>query len=212
MDNTCYTVTLSTWNISSRSIWLLLTIALTTHRQTLIPNRVVLDYYKGFRGGAWQCRRCKRHRFNPWLRKTLWRRKWQPIPVFLLGESHGQRILAGFSPLGLQRLRCDRSHLACTYTCRLSQSISEMCKSTPIAETRQPTNWSRQTASLGHVQGPGHWKVSLTLAGRRSNQALMSRAELSKGHTFHSKMLFNNFLMIICFSPRFKHHLLPWIP
>ena len=29
---------------------------------------------------------------------VIWRRKWQPTPVFLLGESHGQRILAGYSP------------------------------------------------------------------------------------------------------------------
>ena len=29
--------------------------------------------------------------FNPWVRKILWRRAWQPIPVLLPGESHGQR-------------------------------------------------------------------------------------------------------------------------
>ena len=29
-----------------------------------------------------------------------WRRKWQPIPVFLPGKSHGQRSLAGYSPWG----------------------------------------------------------------------------------------------------------------
>ena len=33
---------------------------------------------------AWQCRRHKRHRFNPWVRKIPWRREWQPTPVFLL--------------------------------------------------------------------------------------------------------------------------------
>ena len=31
---------------------------------------------------------------------TYWRRKWQPTPVFLPGESHGQRSLAGYSPRG----------------------------------------------------------------------------------------------------------------
>ena len=35
--------------------------------------------------------------FNPWVRKILWRRAWQPTPVFLPGESHGQRSLAGHS-------------------------------------------------------------------------------------------------------------------
>ena len=35
-----------------------------------------------------------------WVRKTPWRRKWQHIPVFLPGESHGQRSLVGNSPWG----------------------------------------------------------------------------------------------------------------
>ena len=47
---------------------------------------------------ACQCRRCKRHEFNPWIGKVLWRRKWQPTPVFLPGKSHGQRSLVGYSP------------------------------------------------------------------------------------------------------------------
>ena len=47
-----------------------------------------------------QCRRPKRCRFDPWVRKIPWRREWQPTPVFLPGESHGQRSLAGYSPWG----------------------------------------------------------------------------------------------------------------
>ena len=47
---------------------------------------------------ACQGRRFRRHRFNPWVRKIPWRRKWQPTPVFLPGESHGQRSLAAYSP------------------------------------------------------------------------------------------------------------------
>ena len=39
----------------------------------------------------------KRHGFDPWVRKIPWRKKWQPAPVFLPGESHGQRSLAGYS-------------------------------------------------------------------------------------------------------------------
>ena len=44
---------------------------------------------------------CSRLRFHPWVGKTPWRRAWQPAPVFLPGESHGQRSLAGYSPWGL---------------------------------------------------------------------------------------------------------------
>ena len=36
----------------------------------------------------------RRHRLGLWVGKILWRRKWQPTPVFLLGKSHGQRSLA----------------------------------------------------------------------------------------------------------------------
>ena len=46
------------------------------------------------------CRRCKRHRFNLWVRKTPWRRKWQPTPVVLPGKSHGWMSLAGYNPWG----------------------------------------------------------------------------------------------------------------
>ena len=51
-----------------------------------------------------QCRRHKRHRFSPWVGKIPWRRSWQPTPVFLPGESHGQRSLAGYSPWGHKEL------------------------------------------------------------------------------------------------------------
>ena len=50
---------------------------------------------------ACQCRRCA---FEPWVGKILWRREWQPTPVFLPGESHRQRSLAGCSPRGLKEL------------------------------------------------------------------------------------------------------------
>ena len=41
-----------------------------------------------------------RPEFNPWVWKIPWRRAWQPIPVFLPGESHAQRSLAVYSPWG----------------------------------------------------------------------------------------------------------------
>ena len=36
---------------------------------------------------------CQRPGFSPWIRKIPWRRKWQPTPVFLPEEFHGQRSL-----------------------------------------------------------------------------------------------------------------------
>ena len=43
-------------------------------------------------------------RFDFWVGKIPWRRKWQPTPVFLPRESHGQRSLAGYSPQGCKEL------------------------------------------------------------------------------------------------------------
>ena len=47
-----------------------------------------------------QCRRHKRHRFDPWVGEIPWRRAWQPTPVLLPGEFHGQKSLAGYGPKG----------------------------------------------------------------------------------------------------------------
>ena len=67
-----------------------------------------LNRERGFPGGAsgkepgCQCRRHKRHRFHPWVRKLPWRRAWQSTPVSLPGESRGERSLGGCSPWGCQ--------------------------------------------------------------------------------------------------------------
>ena len=69
-----------------------------------------ISIMKGFSGGlvvknlpAMQ-ETCRRHGFDPWVGKIPWRRKWQLAPVFLPRESHGQRSLAGYSPLGRKEL------------------------------------------------------------------------------------------------------------
>ena len=41
---------------------------------------------------------------DPWVGKIPWRRAWLPIPVFLPGESHRLRSLAGYSPWGHKEL------------------------------------------------------------------------------------------------------------
>ena len=52
----------------------------------------------------------RRLRFNPWVGKIPWRGAWQPTPVFLPGESHGQRNLAGYRvrPTEVTNLRLQR--------------------------------------------------------------------------------------------------------
>ena len=62
------------------------------------------------KGSACQCRRCKKHGFNPWVGKIPWRRAWQPTPVFLPGNFHGKRSLEGYNPWCCKELETDDTH------------------------------------------------------------------------------------------------------
>ena len=72
--------------------------------QRVKPNWATFTFSVHFPGSTsgkeptWKGRRYRRRGFDPWVETTPWRRKWQPTPVFLPGESHGQRKLAGYSP------------------------------------------------------------------------------------------------------------------
>ena len=46
----------------------------------------------------------RRPGFDLWVGKIPWRRAWQPTPVVLPGESHGQKSLGGYSPRGCREL------------------------------------------------------------------------------------------------------------
>ena len=61
-------------------------------------------YFPGGSDSKASCLQCGRPGFDPWVRKILWRRKWQPTPVLFPKKSHGQRSLAGYSPLGRKEL------------------------------------------------------------------------------------------------------------
>ena len=66
------------------------------NQQTLSPTQAApiypLRWLRGLKS-ACQCRRHRRLRFDSWVGKILWRRTWQPTPVFLPGKPHGQRSL-----------------------------------------------------------------------------------------------------------------------
>ena len=75
------------------------------------------------------CLQCRRPGFDTWVEKIPWRRKWQPTPVFLPGEFHGQRSLAGYCAWDcrLRYVPCTPYHLGyqiwklrestCIYNC-----------------------------------------------------------------------------------------------
>ena len=64
---------------------------------------LITGHFRGLQGGtsgkepACQCRKHKRRGFDPWVGK-IWRSTWQPTPVFLPREFHGQGSLVGYSP------------------------------------------------------------------------------------------------------------------
>ena len=70
--------------------------------------------------------KCRRPGFSPRVGTILWRREWQPTPVFLPGESHRQRSLVGYNPWGhkesdmTERLTL---HYYCYLMCKTYQNI-----------------------------------------------------------------------------------------
>ena len=62
----------------------------------VFPNFGLPRWHSG-KESTCQWTRC---RFNPWARKTPWKRKWQSNPVFVPGKFHGQRSLVGYRPWG----------------------------------------------------------------------------------------------------------------
>ena len=100
---------------------------------------------------------CRRHRFNPWVGKIPWRRKWQPIPVFLPGKSHEQRNLAGpWGPWGCRRVGYDLStkqqqrlysYLKMLLLSRFSRV--RLCRPHRQQPTRLPRPWDSPGKSTG---------------------------------------------------------------
>ena len=109
---------------------------------------------KGVPGGAGgkepicQCRRCKRHKFNPWVRKIPWRRAWQPTPVLLPGEYHRQMSLAGYSPEGCKEsdTTLETQHACnhnqdgqptCHCVCLVTQLCLTLCGPPPVSSIHE---------------------------------------------------------------------------
>ena len=70
---------------------------LSMHARTTLDMNKLPRWLSG-KETACQCNRRRRFRFDPWVGKILWSRKWKPTPVFLPGKFHGQRSLEGYSP------------------------------------------------------------------------------------------------------------------
>ena len=121
----------------------------------------LLSYTRGFPGCAsgkeptCLCRKHKRRRFDPRVKKIPWRRARPPTPVFLPGESHGQRSLVGYSPQSHKesdkRLKRPSTHFP--YTNDLASSSQWFEKTDFVIltlQTRRLRLWQVRTLSKGH--------------------------------------------------------------
>ena len=81
---------------------------------------------------AWQCGRCKRHGFDPWIGKISWNRKWQPTPAFFHGKFHIQRSLESYSPWG---------RTLNTYACVISNSDIQIVMDNSNSNSNSNSNY-----------------------------------------------------------------------
>ena len=156
------------------SKWKLPLLSEETTRQMSNSNWVNLSHIMGFlwwfssKESAWKkkiiiCLKCRRPRFDPWVRKIPWRSTWQPTLVLLPRDSHGQRSLAGYSPLGFAESDTTEvssssklHHISCAGLCssvtlgghtEMYQKMytSTTCKGSP------PTEISREWICILHI-------------------------------------------------------------
>ena len=89
-------------------------------------------------------------RFDPWVRKIPQRRAQQPTPVFLPGESHGQKSLAGYSPQG--RIESDTTEATQHAHKRDTRRVSKSFQVVPGAKNL-PTIQEMEEMWVQHLSG-----------------------------------------------------------
>ena len=122
LNNSCYVglhiaKCLESFPINKHWLTSLILVATKKYPSTFFKKEVKPVFGLVGKESACQCRRHKRHGFDPWVRKIPWKKEWLPTPVFLPGESHGQRNVGGLRSLGsclcVYLLGCSRSQLGC---------------------------------------------------------------------------------------------------
>ena len=100
---------------------------------------------------------CRRPRFDPWVGKIPWRRKWQPTPVLLPGKFHGRRNLIGYSPWG--RKESDRTERLHFHFHFLLACVAGSCQDPCLRDTEEEPLWEGKDFPAGGSPcpaGPSH--------------------------------------------------------
>ena len=97
---------------------------------------------------------CRRTGFNPCVEKIPWRREWQPTPVFLLREVHGQRNLVGYSPWDHKESDTTERLFFLLWMRRVTEGLGqslECVRDSLVAQTVKslPAMWETWVRSLG---------------------------------------------------------------
>ena len=106
---------LKMWAINCPKKWELITSrAMTQIQESSSPSCYVWSFPGGSDGKASVCLQGGRPRFDSWVRKISWRRKWQPTPVLLPGKFHRLRSLEAVQSMGSQRVGTRLSYFTFT--------------------------------------------------------------------------------------------------
>ena len=97
-----------------------------------------------------------RDRFDPWVEKIPWRRKWLPTPVFLPGKSHGERSLVVCSPWGCKRIGHDLDWTTKNYFMPWLWALAAWVASSALLPT--PTSWGKLGKLFDHSSVSSFWK------------------------------------------------------
>ena len=73
--------------------------------------------------------KCRKHGFDPWVRKIPLRKKWQPTSVFLPGKSHEQRELGGATVYGVAKEPDTTERLNRTSGCQYEKMVAIISRS-----------------------------------------------------------------------------------
>ena len=155
-----------------------------------------------------QWRRCRRLGCNLRVGKIPWTRKWQPTPVFLPGESHGQRSLEDYvESMGLQRVGHEWAHtrvythfreqawcLEWFYT--NDQSTQQLSlKQCPESRTIYPVTRGIQNCNLG---------LPVTPAGRDGPACRQGTEATKRNSTLSDKCQAQTFITLLLITKKKK--------
>ena len=117
--------------------------------------------------------------FHPWVGKSLLRKKWQPIPVFLPGEFHGQKSLTGY--ISWSHKESDTTEQLILLLFHEPGSILRACKYVVLFKALAVSCYGRALRQLGaRVEATSPWNAAVTPCANESG--VRQAGWLAHGH------------------------------